>query len=210
MKTTNLIAVLAADARPTKPVGRSLVIAGLSGGIVAGLLFVALVGVRSDLLAALANPRVVFKFLFTAVTAMAALAVAARVSCPDRAGPPIGVLLAPLLLLGAATGLDMAVTPRSSWAQAAMGISPLACLTMIVVTSLLPAFCLLWAARAGAPRHPAKAGAAAGLAGGAVGAGIFSFYCPNDSTLFVALWYGFGMVLTTGLAALVGRRFLRW
>ncbi len=44
-----LIALLAADIRPARPIGRSLLIAGLGGGIAAGLLFVALVGVRSDL-----------------------------------------------------------------------------------------------------------------------------------------------------------------
>jgi len=42
-------------------------------GAVACLAFVALVGVRADLLSALSNPQVAFKFVFSASVALAAL-----------------------------------------------------------------------------------------------------------------------------------------
>ncbi len=145
MRTPELIALLAADIRPARPIGRSLLIAGLGGGIAAGLLFVALVGVRSDLPGALANPWVAFKFLFTAVMVVTALIGATRLLRPEPTALPVKLLLVPMVLLAAATAVDAVVTPRALWARAATGISPLTCLAMIIMTSLLPVFSLLWA-----------------------------------------------------------------
>lgn len=210
MRTPELIALLAADIRPARPIGRSLLIAGLGGGIAAGLLFVALVGVRSDLPGALANPWVAFKFLFTAVMVVTALIGATRLLRPEPTALPVKLLLVPMVLLAAATAVDAVVTPRALWARAATGISPLTCLAMIIMTSLLPVFSLLWAARAGAPRYPGKAGAAAGLAGSSMGAWIFALYCPNDSALFVAVWYVIAMIIVAVCASIIGIRLIKW
>ena len=76
--------------------------------------------------------------------------------------------------------------------------------------ALLPIAALLQAMRSGAPRRPALAGAAAGLGGGAIGAGVFALYCPNDSVLFVAIWYGLGLAIAGVLGAALGARRLAW
>jgi len=61
--------------------------------------------------------------------------------------------------------------------------------------------------RQGAPEHPALAGAAAGLLAGAIGAALYATHCPDDSPLFVAVWYTLAITFITALALLQGRGF---
>jgi hypothetical protein len=59
---------------------------------------------------------------------------------------------------------------------------------------------LLWALRGLAPTRPALAGAAAGLAAGAVGALAYALHCPELSPTFVAVWYSAGIAMEIGRA----------
>ncbi len=61
-----------------------------------------------------------------------------------------------------------------------------------------------------APTRPALAGAAAGLAAGALGAFIYAFHCDESAAAFVALWYTFGIVSVGAIGAVAGRVLLRW
>ncbi len=105
---------------------------------------------------------------------------------------------------------EMYMTPSAAWLSAAIGTAPFRCLGMIVAVSILPVVALLEAMRSGAPPHPTLAGAAAGLCGGAMGAGIFALYCPNDSVLFVAGWYVLALTISCALGAMIGARRLAW
>jgi hypothetical protein len=64
--------------------------------------------------------------------------------------------------------------------------------------------------RAGAPRSPGIAGAAAGLLAGSLAATLYALHCFDDSPLFVAFWYvpAIALVMLGGAAA--GSRALRW
>jgi hypothetical protein len=66
------------------------------------------------------------------------------------------------------------------------------------------------ALRAGAPRVPAWAGAVAGLLAGCLSAALYATHCPDDSPLFVAVWYALAVMLVTLAGALAGHRLLRW
>lgn len=91
-----------------------------------------------------------------------------------------------------------------------IGLNPLFCLVFLPVLSLAPLAGLLWALRKGAPENPTRAGAAAGLAAGAIAAAVYAWHCPDDSPLFLATWYTIAIALVTGAGALLGRHLLRW
>ncbi len=73
-----------------------------------------------------------------------------------------------------------------------------------------PLAALLVGLRAGAPRSPAMAGATAGLLAGALAAALYATHCPDDSPLFVLLWYVPSIALVALAGAAVGNRVLRW
>ena len=210
MKTDDLVRLLAADARRTAAPRTAILRAALVSGIIVCLAFVALVGVRPDLLSALADPPVAFKFVFTASVASAAAAYGLRAIRPDDGSSPLVFALPVMVLLAGAAALELSVTPRATWLSAATGTAPLRCLVLIVASALFPVAALLATMRSGAPRRPALAGAAAGIGGGAIGAAVFALHCPNDSALFVAIWYGLGLAITGAIGASVGARRLAW
>jgi len=67
-----------------------------------------------------------------------------------------------------------------------------------------------WALRGLAPTRLARAGAAAGLLAGAVGAAVYTLHCPELAAPFIGTWYVLGMLIPAGIGALLGPRLLRW
>jgi hypothetical protein len=53
-------------------------------------------------------------------------------------------------------------------------------------------------------------GAVAGLLAGGLAATLYATHCPDDSPLFVAIWYSLAIALVVLAGAVVGRRVLRW
>jgi hypothetical protein len=49
-----------------------------------------------------------------------------------------------------------------------------------------------------------------GVFAGAIGAAIYAVHCPDDSPLFLAVWYLLGVSAVTAAGALLGPRMLRW
>jgi hypothetical protein len=70
--------------------------------------------------------------------------------------------------------------------------------------------CLIVAVRGLAPTRPPLAGAAAGLAAGALAATLYGLHCPEQAAVFVVTWYTLGIATATALGAVVGARLLRW
>lgn len=210
MNTDDLIRILAADGRRAIPPRRRVLAAAIAGGGVACIAFMAIVGARPDLTSAIWNPRVAFKFVFAGATAAAALRFGVKVSRPEDRTSVVTLLLPVLALLVMGAGTDAYLTPPNAWAAAALGTTPLTCVGMIVVVAILPVSALLQAMRAGAPSSPTLAGAAAGLGGGAIGAGVFALNCPNDSVLFVAIWYVLALAVTCVFGAVLGAWKLAW
>lgn len=210
MRTDDLIRALAADARGTTPLRTSVLLAATAGGAVACLAFVALVGARPDLLSAMSDPRVAFKFAFAASVATAAVAYGLRAIRPDTRPSGLAFGLPVLILLVTGVVTEASVTPPAAWPAATLGSHPWTCVGLILATSLLPIAALLQTMRAGAPAHPGAAGAAAGLGGGAIGAMVFALYCPNNSVLFVAIWYVLALGIACVIGAALGARRLAW
>jgi hypothetical protein len=75
----------------------------------------------------------------------------------------------------------------------------------------IPTFiAMLWVMKTLAPTQLARAGAAAGLVAGAVGAMAYALYCPESGASFLGVWYVIGMLIPATLGAAIGPRVLRW
>jgi hypothetical protein len=110
-------------------------------------------------------------------------------------------------LLGA-IALAGADAPRR--AELLLGQTWAACPVNIAVLSLPVFVAALWGLKGLAPTRLAWAGAAAGLFGGAAGASVYAFHCPELAAPFLGVWYVVGMLVPAALGALVGPRVLRW
>jgi hypothetical protein len=94
--------------------------------------------------------------------------------------------------------------------MAARGKSTSICLTVIPLMSLPILAASLWALRRGAPTRPGLTGAVAGLMSAGAAAALYAFWCTDDSPFFYTVRYGAAILIVTAVAALVGRRILRW
>jgi hypothetical protein len=73
-----------------------------------------------------------------------------------------------------------------------------------------PLACLVFALTESAPARPGLAGAAAGLAAIGIAVVLYAWHCPDDSPLFVAVWYSSAIAIVAAAGYLVGCRLLRW
>jgi hypothetical protein len=212
MKTDELIKVIAEDAAASLPsVGARMATALAIGGTLAAALFVHLLGVRPDIANALHTWRFDAKLAVTLLCLFAALRAAARLTRPDIDWrSTLAALSFPLLALALAVAWELATSPAHTWSIRAIGSNSRLCVTSIIAMSVAPLAALLMALRAGAPRSPATAGAAAGLLAGGLAASLYAIHCPDDSPLFVALWYAPVVILIALAGAVIGHRALRW
>lgn len=212
MKTSDLIAALAADAgtqpkRITPALAAAFGLAALGACVV----FLIVLGPRHDLAAALGTFRFPWKFVLTTSFAAAATLLALRLARPGadlRAGKV--ALVAAIALLAGSVAAELLVVPAADWGARLVGRNWLLCLVNVPLLSIAPLAAMLFALRRGAPSSPSALGAAAGLLAGAIGATFYAAHCFDDSPLFVATWYTLGVGLVTLAGAAIGARLLKW
>ena len=211
MKTDELIRLLSQDAPVRMPLGRVLWLALAAGIVVSAAVLLSTVGLRSDIASAIGTGRVAFKIGMTLVLAIAAFGLVSRIGRPGVPLRPWAMaLLLPLALMIVSVGVELVVVPQDAWAARLMGRNAAFCLFFIPVLSLAPLAGFLAALRNGAPENPGLAGAAAGLAAGAIGAALYAWHCPDDSPLFGAAWYTLAVTFVIAVGYATGRRWLRW
>jgi hypothetical protein len=211
VKTADLINVLAQDAPVTWRLPGRLAMAFALGTLIAVAIFASGVHLRPDLAAASQTARVLFKFLFALTLLSGAAGAVAQVGRPDaKAGPWAFVLAAVPLLLGLAVVAELLATPAQSWTTRLIGRYSDYCLTIIPALALGPLACLLVALRESAPARPGLAGAVAGLAASGIAVILYASHCPDDSPLFVAVWYSSAIAIVVAAGYLAGARLLRW
>jgi hypothetical protein len=212
MKTSDLISSLAADTRtPVRPLGRRLGMAFGVGAFVSLALFVAVLGPRHDVMSAMHTMRFDLKFLDTLALLAPSYFLCLSLARPDASpGLLFAWLAAPLVLLLAAVGVELAVVPRDLWMTRVMGTNWYHCLSIIPLLSIAPLGALISALRDGAPRFPALTGALAGAASAGVAATIYASNCTDDSPLFVVAWYPLATLIVVAVGAWAGRRWLQW
>ncbi|MDQ0513316.1 NrsF family protein [Ancylobacter amanitiformis] len=211
MKTDDLIDLLAKDAAPQWPF-RTLYIAALCCGIVlAGVLFFTMVGLRPNFAQAAETLRFPLKFVLMLPLAIGAAGVTLATAQPAADSGIWGWLLGAALALAAgAIASELYVLPPELWMTNLVGHNAAFCLRTIPMLAAGPLLCLLFVLRRGAPTHPGRTGAWAGLAAGAIGATWYAAHCPDDSPLFVAVWYSLGILMMTLAGYVSGRHLLRW
>ena len=212
MKTSELIAALAADPVP-EPIrlGRR-VAAALAIGFVGSLaIYVLMLGPRPDMAAASETMRFWMKCVDSFAFALPTLLLTLRLARPDAKPRALALwLLAPFLLLAAGVVAELLLVPQIAWMPRLMGANAMHCTITIPMLAAPVLVALIVALRAGAPLHPSLTGAMAGAAAAGVGALDYASTCPDDSPLFVATWYPLATLICIGVGALAGRRFLAW
>jgi hypothetical protein len=211
MNTQKLIGALSADVTPGAPPSRMLTGASLAGVAVTSTLFFILLGARPDFMPAMHSWRFVFKFVVTLALAASTALLVARAARPESARGPADVMLylAPVLLLSAVIA-ELIAMPQADWMPRLIGHNARICMFFIPLLSFGPLVMLLFASRTAAPASPSRAGALAGLMAGGLGAAFYAAHCPDDSPLFVAVWYSIAIAFVTVVGAALGRRMLRW
>jgi hypothetical protein len=211
MKTDDLIGMLArqAGAAPRHAVARTLAPAVLAGAVASlGLVLALKTPVPAAFWLTLA-PWI--KLFYGAALSAAALWWVGRSARPGAVQRPARTAV--LTVLAAMSSLAVASwigTPAPARLAALVGSDPLGCIRNVALSALPVAAALGIALRRLAPTQLRSAGAAAGLAAGAIGSAIYSLTCTETGIPFTAVWYTAGMVVVAGLGALLGPRVLRW
>jgi hypothetical protein len=211
VNTADLIDVLAQDAPMRWRLPGRLAMAFAAGALIAVAIFASGIHPRPDLAAVSHTARVQFKFLFALTLLAGAAGAVARAGRPDaKAGPWAFVLAAAPILLGLAVAAELLAMPAQSWMPLLIGQNAVYCLVLIPLLALGPLACLLVALREGAPEHPGLAGAAAGLAASGIAVVLYASHCPDDSPLFVAVWYSSAIAIVVAAGYFAGARLLKW
>jgi hypothetical protein len=212
MRTADLIELLARDARVTAPraATRRLPAALAVGGAVTLALVV--LGLHCQALEAVARqPWFWMKASYTGLLTLAAAVTVKRLSVPGTrpgAAPVVALLIIlAMIALGAAQVL---AAPSAGRIGLWLGHTWRVCSPLILLLALPIYGCEVLALRSLAPTRPAMAGAAAGLAAGALAATFYGLHCPEQAAAFVATWYTLGIAAATALGGVMGPRLLRW
>ena len=211
MKTDDLIQHLAADTASRRAPAAALWLAVAAAILFAAAALLLSVGPRPDLATAAGTWRFIAKAAVMVTLAGTSLLVLRRAIYPEGlAEVRLWALLAAPALLLALVAIELALIPGASWGMAATGKNWASCLTLVPAFGILPLAAALWAIRQGAPSRPMLTGFIAGLLSGGIAATAYATHCPDDSPLFVVLWYPVGILLLGLAGAVLGRRVLRW
>ncbi len=213
MKTDDLISALSADLAPVpKRAATRHILLGLGIGVAISIaLLVLWLGLRADLMHAMATGAFWMKFVFALSVAALGFGLIDRLARPGGDGGIFGpLILAPLAVMIVLAGYQLFAAPRPMWMPMMMGHSSQVCARNIIVLSLPVFVGVFWSLRALAPTRLTLAGAAAGLLAGATGTMVYCFYCNETTAPFVAIWYTVGIGAMGLLGAAFGRLMLRW
>ncbi|MCQ0970246.1 DUF1109 domain-containing protein [Paracoccus sp. TK19116] len=211
MKTNQLIGLLAQDR--TAPVSRApRFVGGIAAALaVSAVAVLAVLGVRTDLGAAVIDPATIMKWLLPLALALAAGIASLTLSRPDARGAPSLWLAGAIAVLAVGTILGEWITTPADMRWTEMrGYSIPGCLISIIAIAILPFGVAIYTLRAGASVKPGLSGAAAGLATGSGAAVAYAFHCNEDAPLFYLTWYGAAILIVTATGWLAGRHWLRW
>ncbi|WP_282571558.1 DUF1109 domain-containing protein [Neorhizobium turbinariae] len=175
------------------------------------LLMLAILGVRSDTPEALMLPVFWIKSAYNALIALVALWTTYHLARPDGGeGGFFKTGAAIVLAMAIAATIQLATSPPEAYEQLILGSSALHC-PFLIFAFALPVFAgISWVLRKGAPANLRLTGFIAGIAAGAAGAWVYSWFCTENGMPFVLIWYSVGILLVGALGALAGPRLLRW
>jgi len=213
MTSERLIETLAAGLTPVRPrrLSRDALLLGAIGTVELALLLM-LGGARRDLATVMMQPFFWWKLGTMAVLAAIGLVTALRSFDPTLSPRPglrhatvaVGAALAIGWLLDATHRSGASLAARMQWRDG------LHCMTVMALLSV-PMFAgLAVLIRRSAPTDRTGTALAAGIAAAAWGAFVFTFACPHDDPLYVAIWYLAGCSLVVLAARWLLAPMARW
>ncbi|MCP3054906.1 NrsF family protein [Aurantimonas marianensis] len=212
MDTQTLIETLVSDREgEARDQGPSWLLIAILAAVTTGISFFAFIGLRPDIGYAVETTRFVAKVVVSgtvAITAFLAMRALARPGAAKRRA--LDWLVLPAGLLVFAVAAELYVIPPNLWAANLIGTNYVMCVIAIVSLGAPLLIMFLWALRRQAPTRPALAGGMAGLAAAAMAAFFYAAQCPNDSPLFVAVWYSLASLILVAAGGVAGHRVLRW
>jgi len=213
MTSERLIETLAAGLAPVRPrrLSRDALLLAVIGVVELALLLM-LGGARPDLMSVMMRPFFWWKLGTMGVLAAIGLVTALRSFDPTisprpglrRATIAIGAALAIGWLIDATHRNTLSLAARMPWREG------MHCMTAMAVLSLPMIAGLGLLMRRSAPSDRAGTALAAGVAGAAWGAFVFTFACPHDDPLYVAIWYLAGCSLVAIAARWLLAPMARW
>jgi len=211
--TADLIDRLTGDLTPTPRHGLlQRILLGMGAGAFVSLAIVLMLwGPRPDFAVALASPGFWMKTGFTLLLATAGFAAVLNLARPGgRAKGAATIVFIAAASMAAAALVQLAGAPPAVWKSLIMGGTSAVCPWLILALSLPIFGGCLWAMRAMAPTNLRLAGAATGLASGAISASVYAISCGESTMPFIFVWYGGAIATATLIGWLTGPRLLRW
>ncbi len=206
MDTDDLIARLAADARPVTPVHaerRAMLWLGFAIALITGL--VAWHGFRPDLADRVDLPAERIQWFASVATGILAAIAAARLAEPGRPAAwallPVPALVVWVAGMGFGCLADIA---RLGPSAMVLGTS-WSCLGFITGVGAPLLAVLLYLLRDGASLRPGRVSAMAGLAAAALCSAGLSLFHHLDAALMILVWHGTAVALVCAFGAVTGR-----
>ena len=212
MKTEDLIRALNADTGHRTASLQTIWLGSAAlAAVIAGAVFMILLGPRPDIAQAAETVRFLFKFVVTLALAGSAFFLIFRLSQPGAdLSLPLALLIVAPALLAAAVGAEFLAVPADQWERFWIGNNSTVCLTFIPLIGIAPLVIFVAALRHSAPTRPGLAGAVAGLLAGGLSATFYAAQCNDDSPFFVATWYPLAIAMLAAAGFVLGRVFARW
>jgi hypothetical protein len=213
VKTDELIDNLSNTLAPVSPraVAMQLAEGALAGALVSFVLMWVWLGIRPDLMGAMATSAYWMKFFYTLLLAALAYWATERLARPGGAArrAMVGAAIVFAVLFAMAAMQWMRAAPEARM-PLVMGHSSHVCPWRIIALSL-PIFAgTFWSLSRLAPTRLVTAGIVAGVASGALGAWIYAFHCDESAAPFVLVFYTLSIAVIGAAGAFAAGRFLRW
>lgn len=215
MTTDQLINLLAADLAPADPrcIKRALAIALAVGAAAAFGMMLLLIGARVPKFGSESSSLLGVKLLFT--SGVVAAALLPRIARPGAETRGLFVLVSiPFVAMTALALAALASARWHAWGTIIIGNAWPTCLFLIPLLAIAPFVAVVLALRTGAPTDETRAGMAAGLVAGGLGATACSLLCTlpctENSLPAIAAWYGLAIGICAMVGAKLGPSLLRW
>ncbi|RBA24696.1 NrsF family protein [Herminiimonas fonticola] len=213
MKTDDLINMLASGpdvAAPKIPVRRFALLIAL--GVLASIaIMMTTLGLRPNMTELAMLPAFWIKMAFVLALAATGWIAVTRLSTPGlRTAMLPALIAAPIVLIWLVAATSLMNAAPEERAPLFWGDTWHYCSWLIAILSLPIFAAVLKVMRELAPTRLRLAGAGAGFAAGAAATLVYSFHCPEIDAPFIGFWYLIGILIPTGIGALIGPRVLRW
>ncbi|MGK6317674.1 NrsF family protein [Neorhizobium sp. DT-125] len=212
-KTDDIIESLVGELKPVPrhALQRRFALGVLPALAVSLVLMLTVAGLRPDLSQALSLPVFWIKSAYNALLAIAAFLAVYHLARPEGSqGRFFAAAAAIFAAMAVVAAIQLLLSPAETYPVLILGSSALHCPFLIFAFALPVLAGNAWVLRRAAPTNLRLTGFIAGLAAGAAGAWVYSWFCTENGMPFVLIWYSLGILLTGALGSLLGPRLLRW